>query len=196
MCKSTLEFTVESMFRTELFEKVTGVSAKEPSDPFNNSEHADGHLELPGKGKVDTDHSSNNSKEHSAVNSPERDTPSGVQIQILNGETDKYSHILWQFISERYAPYLELLTQVQMSPNQYGPIIRICLEKYFSELLRMEAKEVIKYCGAQQLNKVSLLVFVFGLKTIALFSRGIVSKHQSPKIAYAKEMEKLAAFKR
>lgn len=196
LCRTTLEFTIESMFRTELYEKLTDASLKASVEPFNNSEHTDEALEIPGKGKVDTDHSSNNSKLNSCPNSPERDACSGVQIQISNHMEDKYSQVLWQFISERYAPYLELLTQVKMAPSQFGPIVRVCLIKYFSDLLKMDAKEVIKHCNTHKYNKVNILVFVFGLKIIALLSRGVVGKQQTAHSAHKKEIEQLGAFKR
>lgn len=193
MWDSTLEYMTESMIKTELVQKLMGLPGKATDFPCTDSNHSEVDSNIPLKNKLDTDHSSSASKQQSLDNSPVKESEGQFKIQNLNMTTDKFSQVLWQFISERYAPYLELLNHCNISPQQFGPVIRVCLHKYFSELLTMEPVQLSKYWKDHKVDRLDMQVLIFGLKLISILSRGVTGESANWKASPKKELDKLKA---
>lgn len=191
LCSTTVEQLVTSMFRTELYQKLAKNPWKQVESPHINACADDAELSGAQKNKSETDGSSIASKQPSCENSPEKDVSTTDKIQNLNTNTEAFSQILWEFISERYAPYLELLRYCKVGRGQYAPTIRATLEKYFSDILEMEPKVLIKYSTEHNLDKLNMLVLQFGLKIIDLLSQDSDGFNSKWKTAHKKELASL-----
>lgn len=169
MCETTLEFMTERMIKVDLYDELCSGSSKQ-STGLREGKNQEEDRNLLHKCKVDTDNSSSTSKPQSLEHSPHKDNSDIFKIQNLNQNTQSFSLVLWKFISERYIPYLELLNHCGITCNQYGPILRSCLQTCFLELLNMDSKALTTYCREHKLDKTDMFILQFGLKITIMLS--------------------------
>ena len=189
MCETTLESLAESMFKTELYGKLTRKPFMNSMNQQNESSHSDADANVTQKTKIDTDHSSNVSKMNGSDCSPSKEEISSLKIQMQFQNTDSFVWKVWEFICQRYTPYLEMLNYCKISSNQYGPIIRSCISKYFSEFLNMELKDINAYWKEHNTSKENIYLFIFGLKIIHLLSWNVNEMNKTWQQKHKKELD-------
>lgn len=221
MCENTLEFMLKGMFESELYQKLTSPNCKGLAEHHSESQNSELDLNLEQqskccngfgslrcffsnnkfcfkadtnfkfKTKLDTDHSSSASKPQSISDSPSKDETAFSKMERLNKDTEEFGHVAWQFLSERFVPYLELLEHCKISNNQYGPIIRDTLEKYFADILKIDLSSLNKYWREQKLDKQNMTILQFALKLMYTLSRGSSKIDQSWRKTHKKELDSL-----
>lgn len=191
MCETTLELLAERMFKTELYEKLVWKPFMNSMNQQIESSHSDADVNATQKSKIDTDHSSSNSKMNGWDFSPSKEEISSFKIQIQFQNTDSFVSKVWEFICQRYTPYLEMLNYCKISSNQYGPIVRAGLAKYFADFLAMEIKDLNNYCREHNVDKANVYLFVFGLKIIHLLSWNVNEMSKSWTQKHKKELDAL-----
>lgn len=219
MCENTLEFMLKGMFEGELYQKLTSPNCKGLAEHHSESQISELDLNLEQqskccngfgslkcffsnnkfcfkadtnfkfKNKQDTDHSSSASKPQSILDSPSKEEAALSKMEKLNRDTEEFGHVAWLFLSERFVPYLELLEHWKISNNHYGPIIRDTLEKYFSDILKIDLSSMSKYWREQKLDKQNMTVLQFALKLMYTLSRGLSKIDQSWRRTHKKELD-------
>lgn len=91
---------------------------------------------------------------------------------MLNKNTEAFSEIVWKFINERYAPYLELLKHCKLEAAKYGVYLRNSFNEHFSDLLCMDLKGLRTFCNENSYNKLDIQVLHFGIKLMYFLSFG------------------------
>lgn len=191
MCETTLESLAESMFKTELYEKLVWKPFMNSMNQQIESSHSDADANVTQKSKIETDHSSSTSKMHGLDFSPSKEEISSFKIQMQFQNTDSFIWKVWEFICQRFTPYLEMLNYCKISSCQYGPIIRASLAKYFADFLAMEMKDINSHCKEHNISKANMYLLVFGLKIIHLLSWNVNEISKAWMQKHKKELDAL-----
>lgn len=101
-----------------------------------------------------------------------KDENSDSKHLVLSKNTEVFSEIVWKFINERYAPYLELLKHCKIEAAKYGVYLRTAFNEYFPDLIWMDLKGLRVFCNDNNYNKLDIQVLHFGIKLMYFLSYG------------------------
>lgn len=101
-----------------------------------------------------------------------KDENSDSKHLVLSKNTEVFSEIVWKFINERYAPYLELLNHCKIEAAKYGVYLRTAFNEYFPDLIWMDLKGLRVFCNDNNYNKLDIQVLHFGIKLMYFLSYG------------------------